>query len=107
MPTRRDRLRTRGGEPGGPDQAAGRARKRSRQAATAAGSVAQGALTVDQLRELLDLQATRDAGWMRLGDLAVAEGLITPEQLRARLFPSGRVADGLAAGTAVREPLAA
>jgi hypothetical protein len=73
--------------------------------------VAQGALTVDQLRELLDLQATRDAGWIRLGDLAVAEGLITPQQLRAGLFPSGRLADGRvdgpADGTAVREPLPA
>jgi hypothetical protein len=51
--------------------------------------VAQGALTAGQLRELLDLQATRDAGWLRLGDLAVAEGVITPEQLQAGLFPSG------------------
>jgi cellulose synthase (UDP-forming) len=51
--------------------------------------MAQGALTAGQLRELLDLQATRDAGWLRLGDLAVAEGAITPEQLQAGLFPSG------------------
>ena len=54
--------------------------------------VAQGALTGAQLRELLDLQATRDAGWLRLGDLAVAEGLITPEQLQAGLFPSRTLA---------------
>ncbi|MGY1802274.1 glycosyltransferase family 2 protein [Blastococcus sp. SYSU D00922] len=51
--------------------------------------VAQGALSPGQLRDLLDLQATRDAGWLRLGDLAVAEGIITPDQLRAALYPSG------------------
>ncbi|WP_231558539.1 glycosyltransferase family 2 protein [Modestobacter caceresii] len=42
--------------------------------------VAQGALTPAQLRELLDLQATREAGWLRLGDLAVAEGYISTSQ---------------------------
>ena len=51
----------------------------------------QGALSAGQLRELLDLQATRDAGWLRLGDLAVAEGVITTDQLHGGLFPSGRV----------------
>ncbi|TFV85880.1 glycosyltransferase [Blastococcus sp. CT_GayMR16] len=50
--------------------------------------VARGALTHAQLQQLLDLQATRDEGWMRLGDLAVAEGLISPQQLVAGMFPS-------------------
>jgi cellulose synthase (UDP-forming) len=50
--------------------------------------VAQGALTEGQLRALLDLQAVRDEGWLRLGDLAVAEGFVTPEQLSQGLYPS-------------------
>jgi cellulose synthase/poly-beta-1,6-N-acetylglucosamine synthase-like glycosyltransferase len=61
--------------------------------------VAQGTLTAAQLRELLDLQATREAGWVRLGDLALTEGVITPEQLAEGLFPSG--------APAIREPQAA
>jgi hypothetical protein len=48
--------------------------------------VAQGVLTVEQLRQLLDLQATSDAAWMRLGDLAVAEGMITRAELAAGLL---------------------
>jgi cellulose synthase/poly-beta-1,6-N-acetylglucosamine synthase-like glycosyltransferase len=48
--------------------------------------VAQGVLTVDQLQELLDIQATSDAAWMRLGDLAVAEGMITRAELAAALL---------------------
>jgi cellulose synthase (UDP-forming) len=59
-------------------------------------SVAQGALTFARLRRLLDLQATWDAGWLRPGDLAVAEGFISPEQLAEGLFPAG--------GRVVREP---
>ncbi len=47
--------------------------------------VTRGALTRAQLQELLDLQLTSDAAWMRLGDLAVAEGYITPAQLAAAL----------------------
>ena len=43
--------------------------------------VQQGLLSPAQLRSLLDLQATSDAAWMRLGDLAVAEGLVTRAQL--------------------------
>lgn len=52
--------------------------------------VAQGSLTGVQLRELLDLQATRDAPWTRLGDLAVTEGFITPGQLAQALLRSDR-----------------
>jgi hypothetical protein len=47
--------------------------------------VARGLLTNRQLRELLDLQATRDAGWVRLGDLAVAEGYLSEAELSAVL----------------------
>lgn len=50
--------------------------------------VAQRALTTAQLRELLDLQATREAGWLRIGDLAVVEGYISQAQLtRALAIP--------------------
>ncbi|MGY2082557.1 glycosyltransferase family 2 protein [Blastococcus sp. SYSU DS0539] len=47
--------------------------------------VAQGLLTSAQLRDLLDLQATRDEAWTRLGDLAVAEGYVTQAQLAGAL----------------------
>jgi hypothetical protein len=47
--------------------------------------VARGALTAGQRRALLDLQATREEGWIRLGDLAVAEGYLTEEQLTEAL----------------------
>jgi hypothetical protein len=50
--------------------------------------VARGVLTNRQLRDLLDLQATREAGWMRLGDLAVAEGFLSPADLAAVLTPA-------------------
>jgi hypothetical protein len=50
--------------------------------------LATGALTNAELRRLLDLQATREAGWVRLGELAVAEGLITESQLTEALAPS-------------------
>ncbi len=53
--------------------------------------VARGLLTDRQLRELLDLQATRDAGWLRLGDLAVAEGYLTEADLSAALAPAPRI----------------
>lgn len=52
--------------------------------------VAQGALTARQLRALLDLQATREEGWLRLGDLAVLEGHIDLDQLAAGLKAAGR-----------------
>lgn len=52
--------------------------------------VAQGVLTPGQVRLLLDLQATREAGWLRLGDLAVAEGLVTPAQLTRGMVPTPR-----------------
>ena len=48
--------------------------------------VGQGVITVAQLRQLLDIQATSDAAWMRLGDLAVAEGMITRVELAAGLL---------------------
>jgi hypothetical protein len=50
--------------------------------------VARGLLTNRQLRELLDLQASRDAGWLRLGELAVAEGYLSEAQLAAVLGPA-------------------
>ncbi|MPQ98472.1 glycosyltransferase [Modestobacter sp. I12A-02628] len=62
--------------------------------------VEQGVLTVEQLRDLLDLQATRDASWLRLGDLAVAEGLVSRSQLAAALLaatPARRPLGGVAA----------
>lgn len=48
--------------------------------------VHQGVLSVAQLRQLLDIQATSDASWMRIGDLAVAQGMITRGQLAAALL---------------------
>lgn len=59
--------------------------------------VAQGLLTPAQLRDLLDLQATRDEAWLRLGELAVLEGYLGPDQLAdaldsARVFPRERLA---------------
>lgn len=50
--------------------------------------VAQDLLTEDQLRHLLDLQAVREEGWLPLGDLAVLEGFVTPEQLGRGLLPA-------------------
>lgn len=50
--------------------------------------ISRGLLTHGQLRYLLDLQATRDEAWLRLGDLAVAEGFITPAQLGQGLVPA-------------------
>jgi cellulose synthase (UDP-forming) len=47
--------------------------------------VASGALTNQQLRTLLDLQASREAAWVRLGELALEEGYIDPSQLAAAL----------------------
>ena len=55
--------------------------------------VARGLLTEMQLRHLLDLQASREEGWLRLGDLAVAEGMITPRQLQEGMIPVQRRAD--------------
>jgi hypothetical protein len=53
--------------------------------------VASGALTNRQLRELLDLQASREAAWVRLGDLALEEGYISRSQLTAALrLPESR-----------------
>ncbi|WNV76374.1 glycosyltransferase family 2 protein [Geodermatophilus sp. DSM 44513] len=43
--------------------------------------VARGALSPRQLQQLLDLQATREEAWMRLGDLAVVEGYVTADDL--------------------------
>jgi hypothetical protein len=49
--------------------------------------LATGALTSAQLRRLLDLQATREEGWLRLGELAVLEGFISESQLAEALDP--------------------
>ena len=51
--------------------------------------VARGALSDRSLRELLDLQATREQGWVRLGELAVAEGYLTEAQLTEALTTPG------------------
>jgi hypothetical protein len=47
--------------------------------------VAAGVLTDAQLRALLDEQATSDAPWLRLGDLVVANGMATPDEVAAAL----------------------
>jgi cellulose synthase (UDP-forming) len=47
--------------------------------------VDQGLLTPAQLRGLLDLQATRDESWLRLGELAVLEGHLDEDELAAAL----------------------
>ena len=39
---------------------------------------------------LLDLQATREEGWLPLGDLAIAEGIVTPSQLGRSMLPEQR-----------------
>jgi hypothetical protein len=52
--------------------------------------IRKGLLTAAELDGLLDLQATSDRAWQRLGDLAVAQGYITPDQLRAALGTSPR-----------------
>ncbi|WP_091771363.1 glycosyltransferase family 2 protein [Blastococcus aurantiacus] len=61
--------------------------------------VARGVITEGQLRHLLDLQATREEGWLPLGDLAIEEGLVTPAQLGRSMLPGQR--------QRVREPQAA
>jgi cellulose synthase (UDP-forming) len=48
--------------------------------------VEQRLISADQLRGLLDLQATADMPWCRLGELAVAEGMISPAELNAALL---------------------
>ncbi|WP_231486878.1 glycosyltransferase family 2 protein [Candidatus Blastococcus massiliensis] len=52
--------------------------------------VAKGVLTREQLRHLLDLQAVREEGWLPLGELAVVEGFITPDQAGRGLLPGPR-----------------
>ncbi|TKJ33139.1 glycosyl transferase family 2 [Blastococcus sp. CCUG 61487] len=52
--------------------------------------VAEGLLTQEQLRYLLDLQPAREEGWLPLGDLAVAEGFVTAAQLGRGLLPAQR-----------------
>ncbi len=47
--------------------------------------VEHGLITANQLRQLLDLQATADRPWLRLGDLVVAEGMVSQDQLSAAL----------------------
>lgn len=47
--------------------------------------VSDGLLSAAQLRELLDLQASLDGPWQRLGDLAVAKGYVTPDQIAQAL----------------------
>jgi hypothetical protein len=45
--------------------------------------VARGLLSVRELEELLELQATSDLAWQRLGDLAVQQGYVDADQLAA------------------------
>jgi len=47
--------------------------------------IQQGILSVQELEGLLELQATSDAAWQRLGDLAVQEGYVDADQLDAAL----------------------
>jgi hypothetical protein len=42
-------------------------------------------ITPAQLRELLDMQATQDGPWQRLGDLAVARGYVTAREVERAL----------------------
>ncbi len=51
--------------------------------------VAAGVLTVVQLGELLDAQATDDGPWQRIGELAVARGYVTAEQVATALSENG------------------
>ena len=48
-------------------------------------TIQQGILSVQELEGLLELQATSDAAWQRLGDLAVQEGYVDADQLDAAL----------------------
>jgi Glycosyl transferase family group 2 len=50
-----------------------------------AGLVAGGVITQAQLDMLLDVQATSDGPWLRLGELAVELGLATPDQVAQAL----------------------
>ena len=43
--------------------------------------VKAGLISVQQLDELLDLQATSEEAWQRLGDLAVQHGYVNERQL--------------------------
>ena len=61
--------------------------------------LATGALTNAQLRRLLDLQATREEGWLRLGELAVLEGFITESQLTEALDPHAELTPQLSPAT--------
>jgi len=45
--------------------------------------VRAGLLTEEQLDALLDLQATSDSAWQRLGDLAIEQGLVDADQMAA------------------------
>jgi cellulose synthase (UDP-forming) len=45
--------------------------------------IRRGLLTVQELEDLLDLQATSETAWQRLGDLAVQHGYVSAEQLTA------------------------
>ena len=51
--------------------------------------VRRGWLTIAQLGELLDIQATDDGPRQRIGELAVARGYVTAEQVAAALHEAG------------------
>jgi cellulose synthase (UDP-forming) len=51
----------------------------------------QGHLTIAELQELLDLQATSEAAWQRLGDLAIQHGYVEAEHVNAALTTDSRV----------------
>jgi cellulose synthase (UDP-forming) len=61
--------------------------------------IARGALTNGQLRNLLGLQARREQGWLRLGELAVQEGYISEAQLTEALRPAGQLTPQLGNAT--------
>jgi cellulose synthase (UDP-forming) len=53
--------------------------------------VRQRLITAGQLRELLDLQATQDGPWQRLGELAIERGYATADQVQAAIRPAPRI----------------
>jgi cellulose synthase (UDP-forming) len=50
----------------------------------------QGLITPDQLEMLLDLQATSDGPWQRLGELAVQRGYVSPADLATAIREDAR-----------------
>ena len=47
--------------------------------------IRQGLITAAQLRELLELKATQDRAWQRVGDLAVERAYVSADEIAAAL----------------------